>query len=677
MRPFNNIKLIFLLANTTSKLQVLDSGIIDNFKAHFRAQQYDCALRLYISRKLDNLNAYKMDQAQAMFFLANAWLKVKPETIKNCWQHTKILAFKERTICDFEPVEYPTSALPLEEEIVVELNGMLPNFPGNFDNKVTDVSQLNLEADESEMIVCYTTSTTNNEETAEGNVDETEENDNTEQDEQRVDIVECKKRLREAYETILMYEVPLDDLDRKLHRRIRMRLADSCSELNKSKEQTEKRRKNARHKIHEICAEYVETVAEHEATLLQVGDEILTAPSQSNQQENHYEGCVSSTATSETSLVDEQALKLLADEQAQKPIYYDQVQEPLADLSTDVPIPFGNFKAKVKDILQADQTLQIETHIQELLSLNNILLLQPLQQSRLMRSIFTDSLLSKMHDDFLMKVGSHNLKFTSAEYMAIVENVMNLDSGIISTLSTTTKLLQLASSMPYEKQRVVTGLAILIQKLPRSSINDAATISETELWSTYFDPILSCVVVVAEQLVLLRWLDKTINSSIPWRPDAVISIIDRLQFGETLGHGEVKIAEPTCNKAALCMDLAKIACFSKEAIDCNLLESTIAFQIHGFAVTFYLTRLEYDGLYMMYEIGHLDFPSSLAQLPVFINLKNLNILFLVCHVFWNFCKKSHVPDVIQQRRRSSVRLTDLIDLTDPTKDRNRNCSIRF
>ncbi|KAG1592376.1 hypothetical protein G6F47_009461 [Rhizopus delemar] len=155
--PLNNIKLIFLLANTTSNLQALDA--------------------------------------------ANAWLKVKPETI----------------------------------------NGMLPDLPRKFDNKVTDVSQLNLEADESEMIVCYTTSTTNNEETAEGNIDETEENDNTEQDEQRVDIVECKKRLREAYETILMYEVPLDDLDRKLHRRIRMTLAGSCAELNKSKEQTDLR----------------------------------------------------------------------------------------------------------------------------------------------------------------------------------------------------------------------------------------------------------------------------------------------------------------------------------------------------------------------------------------------------------------------------------------------------
>ncbi|KAG1592599.1 hypothetical protein G6F47_009380 [Rhizopus delemar] len=194
--PLNNIKLIFLPANTTSKLQALDAGIIANFKAHFRAQQYDRALCLYISKKLGNPNVYKMDQAQSMVFLANEWLKVKPETI----------------------------------------NGMLPDLPRNFDNKVTDVNQLNLEADESEMIVCYTTSTTNNEEAAEGNVDETEENDNTEQDEQFVDTVECKKRLKEAYETILMYEVPLDDLDRKLHRRIRMRLAGFCAELNKSKE---------------------------------------------------------------------------------------------------------------------------------------------------------------------------------------------------------------------------------------------------------------------------------------------------------------------------------------------------------------------------------------------------------------------------------------------------------
>lgn len=149
------------------------------------------------------------------------------------------------------------------------------------------------------------------------------------------------------------------------------------------------------------------------------------------------------------------------------------------------------------------------------------------------------------------------------------------------------------------------------------------------------------------------------------------------------------------------MSLARVACFSKEAIDLHLLESSISSQIHGnliffistipidlclrvanfvnieFAITFFLTRLDHDGLYVMYEVGHLEFPSSLAQLPVFTNLKNLNTLLLVCHVFWKFCKKSDIPSIMQRRHRTSVKLTDLIDLTDPTKDRNRSCPVRF
>jgi hypothetical protein len=93
----------------------------------------------------------------------------------------------------------------------------------------------------------------------------------------------------------------------------------------------------------------------------------------------------------------------------------------------------------------------------------------------------------------------------------------------------------------------------------------------------------------------------------------------------------------------------------------------------GFAITFFLARLDHDGLYVMYEIGHLEFPSSLAQLPVFTNLKNLNILLLVCHVFWKFCKKPDIPNIMQQRLRTSVKLTDLIDFVLPSiKIRDKN-----
>ncbi|CEG63199.1 hypothetical protein RMATCC62417_00384 [Rhizopus microsporus] len=97
------------------------------------------------------------------------------------------------------------------------------------------------------------------------------------------------------------------------------------------------------------------------------------------------------------------------------------------------------------------------------------------------------------------------MKFTPAEFMSIVENIMSLGSGITSVLSSTAGLLQIASEMLYEKQRVIAGLAMLIQKLPKNPINDVTIISETELWNTYFDSLLPCVVADSERSVLLSF----------------------------------------------------------------------------------------------------------------------------------------------------------------------------
>lgn len=139
-----------------------------------------------------------MDQVQAMFFLDNAWLKIKPETIKNCWRHTRILQFKENPVLNGE-VEYPTTPLPLEESITMELNEMLPNLPGNTSNEVTDINQLDLETDESEITNGFI------EEIANSNENEEDVGVN---DAEPIDIKECKRKLRDAYEAILMYEVP-------------------------------------------------------------------------------------------------------------------------------------------------------------------------------------------------------------------------------------------------------------------------------------------------------------------------------------------------------------------------------------------------------------------------------------------------------------------------------------
>src|ERR1051325_7957962 len=95
-----------------------------------------------------------MDQVEAMYFIAKCWLEVKPQTINNCWKHTKLLEYKEKGVTGDETtvVEYPTSSLPLDDGLVIELNSILPDLPGITED-VTDIHQLDLETDEDTMVL--------------------------------------------------------------------------------------------------------------------------------------------------------------------------------------------------------------------------------------------------------------------------------------------------------------------------------------------------------------------------------------------------------------------------------------------------------------------------------------------------------------------------------------------
>lgn len=88
----NNVEIMFLPPNTTSKLQPLDAGIIAATKTRYRKWQYERALDC-IDAAVNNI--YKVDQLTAMKALRRIWKNIPQSILHNCWKHTGLLGGEE------------------------------------------------------------------------------------------------------------------------------------------------------------------------------------------------------------------------------------------------------------------------------------------------------------------------------------------------------------------------------------------------------------------------------------------------------------------------------------------------------------------------------------------------------------------------------------------------------
>jgi hypothetical protein len=129
-----------------------------------------------------------------------------------------------------------------------------------------------------------------------------------------------------------------------------------------------------------------------------------------------------------------------------------------------------------------------------------------------------------------------------------------------------------------------------IQKLPSTPVNIKST-SETALWSTYFDPILSTLLSDSDRNMHLQWSNSAPPERGSARPDAAIYHKQQGSFVDSRGYGEAKPKGTSTHDISV--DFLRLAVFCKNSIDVSLLDSTHAFQINSKFDTTYSLSIGY------------------------------------------------------------------------------------
>ncbi|OBZ80168.1 Tigger transposable element-derived protein 6, partial [Choanephora cucurbitarum] len=117
-----NVRPEHLSANTISRVQPLDAGIITNFKSNYNL----CGCK-YMRNREATENMYKVNQLDAIHFCKAAWNLVTPQTITNCFQHTTLMKGKTVSTAfnEEEEAEVASALESIRQPVNAESEGMM------------------------------------------------------------------------------------------------------------------------------------------------------------------------------------------------------------------------------------------------------------------------------------------------------------------------------------------------------------------------------------------------------------------------------------------------------------------------------------------------------------------------------------------------------------------------
>ncbi|CEG82392.1 hypothetical protein RMATCC62417_16467 [Rhizopus microsporus] len=251
------------------------------------------------------------------------------------------------------------------------------------------------------------------------------------------------------------------------------------------------------------------------------------------------------------------------------------------------------------------------------------------------------------------------LKPVDDVYLKLSHIVYDIEEKNISVMEGALMLTQMVDTASYYEQKLLMNLARLIEELPKTFVENNR-IGETELWSSYFHPLLSRILSEQSQD----------------RPDAIISQVIGNDFGISFSFGECKTSND-CTNAALCKDIIKLAQLFQRSKNVNCIKSVLCFQIHGFDIVFYVANLSNKGIYTFSLLAIMKSARSVEDFPKFINVKTISQLLQVNQCFWNHCYTQEQCPNLKSKMIQEVDYSALDSFIHDKYSNTRLCPIKF
>ncbi|KAI8063052.1 hypothetical protein BDF21DRAFT_496949 [Thamnidium elegans] len=163
------------------------------------------------------------------------------------------------------------------------------------------------------------------------------------------------------------------------------------------------------------------------------------------------------------------------------------------------------------------------------------------------------------------------------------------------------------------------------------------------------------------------------QSSLNWRPDIAITRLQGVRWRYNLGFGEAKPAQPDSNHFAICKDLLRVGVFCKNSIDSQNMDGVMGLKIVGRTITFYVMVLPATGIYGMYELGEIQVPSSVADIPKL--LMDMATVSYILDVFCRVCVPAVTP-ITTKQTPATISDEILTQIFSSTRSRKRPCHLK-